>query len=69
MRSDPICAKCAKALESVGRGPEWMNSEQWDASKAGDYFATCENATHPNGNCYFDRENKVVALIPSGEEK
>lgn len=30
-----------------------MNSDQWDAVKAGDYFAACDRARHPNGNCYF----------------
>ena len=47
------CFDCGKALESTGSGPGWMNSEQWDAEKAGDYFSPCENATHKNGNCYF----------------
>lgn len=47
------CFDCGKPLESTGPGPGWMNSEQWDASKAGDYFAQCEKARHPNGNCYF----------------
>jgi len=47
------CFDCGKALESTGDGPGWMNAEQWDASKAGDYFAKCDRARHPNGNCYF----------------
>lgn len=47
------CPQCGKELDWTGSGPEWMNSYQWDAVKAGDYFAECENPTHPNGNCYF----------------
>lgn len=48
------CFDCGRDLESTGEGPGWMNSDQWDAIKAGDYFAnTCPSATHPNGNCYF----------------
>ena len=50
---DRICPKCSKKLEWTGNGPGWMNEEQWDASKAGDYFAACDQASHPNGNCYF----------------
>lgn len=52
------CAECGKKLEGTGSGPEWMNPYQWDACKAGDYFAKCENATHPNGNCYFWKSDK-----------
>lgn len=54
------CPDCGKTILSTGRGPEWMNSEQWDASKAGDDYATCERATHPNGNCYFWRDGTEV---------
>lgn len=62
-----ICSVCAKPLKSTGSGPEWMNSEQWDASKAGDWFAPCDKATHPNGNCYFSKSSQVaVALSPTG---
>lgn len=53
------CFDCGKELESTGSGPGWMNAEQWDASKAGDYFAKCENAHHPNGNCYFNETASV----------
>lgn len=47
------CFDCGKVLSWTGSGPAMLNREQWDAIKAGDYFARCENATHPNGNCYF----------------
>ena len=52
--SDRKCFDCGKILKWVGNGPGWMNSDQWDAEKAGDYYAPCGNATHPNGNCYFN---------------
>lgn len=51
------CPDCGKKLEWTGSGPSWMNSEQWDASKAGDDYAACERASHPNGNCYFWRDD------------
>lgn len=60
------CATCSKELDWVGSGPEWMNSEQWDAVKAGDYYAKCSEASHPNGNCYFwDRDKASTTLTPA----
>jgi hypothetical protein len=56
------CFDCKREIQSTGNGPGWMNSEQWDASKAGDYFAKCENARHPNGNCYFWDTSGVPTL-------
>ena len=58
------CFDCGKQLESTGSGPSWMNPEQWDAAKAGDYFAPCHNASHPNGNCYFTDTLGVPVLKP-----
>ena len=60
--TDRKCFDCGRQLEWVGSGPGWMNSEQWDASKAGDYFAPCAKATHPNGNCYFNDTAGVTTL-------
>lgn len=60
------CPKCFKPLQSTGNGPDWMSSEQWDASKAGDYFTEqcggvdpndCFGKTHKNGNVYFWEDN------------
>lgn len=56
------CFDCGRTLEWVGSGPGWMNSEQWDATKAGEYFAPCDKATHPNGNCYFNDTPGVETL-------
>lgn len=56
------CFDCGKELESTGPGPGWMNSDQWDAVKAGDYFRECPQATHENGNCYF-RDTKGVETL------
>ena len=47
------CFDCGKTLSWTGSGPGWMNREQWDAVKAGDYFAKCDTSTRGNGNCYF----------------
>ena len=60
--TDKRCFDCGKKLEWVGSGPSWMNSEQWDAEKAGDYFAECANARHQNGNCYFNDAQGVFTL-------
>ena len=46
------CPKCGKQMETTGDGPYWMNEDQWDAVKAGDYFAPCDTPNHDNGNCY-----------------
>ena len=56
------CFDCGKELTWTGRGPGWMNSEQWEDTKAGDYFAKCDNAISLNGNCYFNETNGVNTL-------
>jgi len=61
------CPECGKHLDWTGSGPEWMNSEQWDASKAGDYYAKCPKATHPNGNCYFWKQDDGSVRKPISE--
>jgi hypothetical protein len=61
---DKTCIECGMKLEWVGSGPGWMNSDQWDACKAGDYFSKCDNATHENGNCYFKDTATVSTLKP-----
>jgi hypothetical protein len=55
----PKCPKCGNDLLSTGSGPGWMNEEQWDSVKAGDYF--CENSVH--GLVYF-RERDLVKVEP-----
>lgn len=32
------CPECGASLDWVGGRPEWMNSDQWDATKAGEYW-------------------------------
>lgn len=56
-----LCFDCGKILSWTGSGPSWMNSNQWEASKAGDYFAVCERA-RPNNNCYFWDTPTVTTL-------
>jgi len=56
------CFDCGKVLKWVGSGPGWMSSEQWDATKAGEYFAPCDNASHKNGNCYFNDSPDLPVL-------
>ena len=62
--SERKCFDCGKTLEWVGPGPSFLNSDQWEAEKAGDYFAPCENAVHKNGNCYFRDTPGVTTLKP-----
>jgi hypothetical protein len=62
MMTEKRCFDCGKILKWVGPGPSWMNNDQWDAEKAGDYFAPCNLASHPNGNCYFDDTQRVSTL-------
>lgn len=58
-----LCFDCGRELKPIGSGPGWMNSDQWDAVRAGDYFGeTCQAAGHPNGNCYFWDTPTVTAL-------
>jgi hypothetical protein len=56
------CFDCGKPLEWTGSGLGYLNSDQWDAVKAGDYYRKCEYATHPNGNCYFWDTEGIISL-------
>ena len=58
------CFDCGRPLEWVGSGPGYLNADQWEASKAGDYFVKCERAVHSNGNCYFIDTPTVTTLKP-----
>lgn len=60
------CFDCGKALQSTGSGPGFLNSDQWDAIKAGDYFAKCERSTRENSNCYF-RDTPGVPVLKRRE--
>ena len=55
------CFDCGNELEAVPPSPN-LNSDQWDAVKAGDYFAPCDQATHRNGNCYFKHTDGLTTL-------
>ena len=56
------CFDCGKSLESTGPRPDYLNIDQWDEMIAGEYFASCDRATHRNGNCYFDDPDKNPVL-------
>lgn len=59
---DPRCPTCDCKLQWVGSGPAFLNREQWDAMKAGDYLLPakscqrpdCSGWRHSNGNLYWD---------------
>lgn len=63
-----ICFDCKGELESTGNGPGWMNSEQWDAVKAGDYFRRCDKAIS-GSKCYFWDTPGVPVLKRVGQTK
>jgi hypothetical protein len=48
------CPQCRNKLERVPDS-KWMNSDQWEASKAGDWFCkTCpDNGRSSSGLCYW----------------
>lgn len=48
----PICRKCYAILKPVPRS-SWLNKDQWDEVKAGDYYNIfCDNPNTPLG-CYW----------------
>lgn len=50
------CPKCGKPVKWIGRGPGWMNSEQWDATKPGEYYCdspSCHDPEYASGFSYF----------------
>lgn len=56
----PKCGRCSVILTWVGSGPSFLNGDQWDAEKAGEYFLPanacdqdCPGRLHPNGNRYW----------------
>lgn len=67
--SAATCPKCGGELHAVS-GPAWMNREQWDASKAGDYYCTkCVDANTRSGCAYFSEADLGrVGSKPSGVE-
>lgn len=62
MAEDKRCFDCNKELTWTGNGPGWMNEEQWEASKAGDFYADCNG-----GRCYFWDTPGVSTLKRKGE--
>jgi hypothetical protein len=57
MTNWPKCPKCGNDLTPT-KAPAWMNSDQWDAVKAGDWFCKChDNGRARSGVAHFwDRE-------------
>lgn len=68
---DKKCFDCGKTLKRVPRGPSWMNDDQWDAIKAGDYYSKCDQSSRSNGCCYFWDSDGVGTLKrrPKSEER
>lgn len=61
------CPKCGGDLKSTGSGPGWMNREQWEASKAGDYFCeTCRDPGTKSGATYYF-ESDLASLVGVGD--
>lgn len=49
------CPGCGGDVKSTGSGPSWMNSDQWDLVKAGDYH--CSGSCPNPGLKYFSRDD------------
>lgn len=62
------CPQCGGRLISTGHGPGWMNEEQWDAVKAGDYYCmVCTDPDTESGHKYFWKSDLVV-IVPGHNE-
>lgn len=66
---DPKCPGCGGPVKSTGPRPGWMNTEQWDADKAGDWYCeTCpSNGRGRTGFAYWTDE-EVRAEPPKAAE-
>lgn len=70
------CPACSRTLSWVGPGPGWMNSDQWDASKAGEYYRVkpcergdaCPGRDINNGNLYFGEIERQPPVDPKDAE-
>ncbi len=62
-RLEYTCPSCGGPVDSTGHGPSWMNSEQWSASKAGDFFCkTCKDPGTKTGFKYW-RDSDMPTTI------
>lgn len=54
----PNCPACGEPLQKVRNTGGWMNDDQFDAVKAGDWFCECHNNGRGNTPLayYWDRE-------------
>ena len=59
----PECPLCKKPLQRVTNTGGWMNSDQFDAVRAGDWF--CECSSNGRGNAtyayFWDKEVNIPA--------
>lgn len=54
----PNCPECGNPLQKVRNTGGWMNDDQFDAVKAGDWFCECHNNGRGNAPLayYWNRE-------------
>lgn len=64
------CPACNGPVVSTGSGPGWMSPDQWESSKAGDYFCNgkCENPARENRLAYFWHDDVMHASVCAGSE-
>ena len=67
-----LCPSCGGNLKRV-TGPGWMNDDQWDEVKAGDYVCeACPRSVGTTSGCrnnhfaYFDRKHLGITSIGDG---
>lgn len=68
---EPRCPGCGGPVKPTGPGPGWMNAEQWDAEKAGDWYceACSKNGRGRTGFAYWtDAEVRAIRAEPVPEE-
>jgi Protein of unknown function (DUF551) len=66
MSDTPVCPKCAKPLQAVTQGENSMlNSYQFDAVRAGDWFCECHNNGRGNSEFAYFWNREVMPVQPS----
>lgn len=69
MKTIPVCPQCGHLLHVVPYPMDsYMNREQWESLKAGDYFCiVCQNPKTKTGYTYF-WEDDLVVIVPGHNE-
>jgi len=61
----PNCPLCKKPLEPVRQSPySPLNRDQFDASKAGDWFCQCSDNGRGNAPYAYFWDREVIGIVP-----